>query len=322
MSSLFLASLFFASFATSFFAMRAYFLGRPFLFDHRLIDSRFSEHHSLFLGLSTNLWTGLYFFSLSLFVFFTYFSGGYYWVFIFILLLFGSLFSVYMMFLRVFVFKDFSNRRFLFGSIPIIFLLFFIFFSPFILVFSYSSALYDHLFSLLIIFSFIGSILALFSFFVFVFSMKDMLISKKEAIVMSLISDTMWLLIFGLLAVNLVLMTVVDEVFEMRVISLVMGIVVVVAICEYTKILRIRPLLVLWSLRNGKRFYHEREILKRLAFGVESISLISWFSITFFLVTPSGLVDFFQAIGMYMLLIVVAFLLSQLTTSSLYEGDE
>ncbi len=276
--------------------------------------------HSLFrfFRVPYDLWGGIYYIFILVFLAGAWISGFPFWGLLFFTLLLGALFSLYSILIQMIALRNICEWTLVAAFVPIANLGLFLVFSPTPEVAEWISGWYEEIFLLVTVLSVAGAVLAVFSFFTFLSFMNDLRISAWEARILSYLSEGLTLFVAAVLSFGAGILWVNGVFEEMQILSLVFGIALVAAVCEFTKTSRIRPALVLLSLKENDNKKEERELLKRLSFGVEGISLISWIFLAFFFVLPMGTFTVSQAAGMYVLLVTIAFLFSQLIKQDPY----
>ncbi|MFP4539883.1 MAG: hypothetical protein ACLFNN_03025 [Candidatus Paceibacterota bacterium] len=270
-----------------------------------------------FLGVPFDVLAGLYLTFLLVLVTGTWFLGGLFWGLLFLVLIFGVFFSIYALIVQVVAVRDLCKWTLAGALVPFLNLSVFLMLAPMDQVKGSVLFLYEEMIFTAVVFSLVGSVLTAISFFVFLSFMEDLLISRREAVVLSFISEAVWIFFAGLFSLVVIVFLLTESPTGMQIWSLILGVTLVAGICELTKITRIRPALVMVSLKKGAK--EERELLKRLAFGVEAISLLSWIFVTFLLFMPENSFSVQQVAGVYTLSVIVAFLLSQLVIPDPYE---
>lgn len=268
-----------------------------------------------FLSLSYDVWALFYYLFLITVVVSLRFWGGPFLVILFFAVTFGAVLSIYFILTQVMVRKDSYGLALTSSFIPVLLLGTLFLMAPIADLIELIQGMREGLFVAISILSLSGLILAVASFFTFLSFMDDMSISLQEHKRLSLISDGTIVFLVSLFILSLGCFLVAGSVIEMQVISLSMSIILVSAICEFTKTARVRPALAFLSLKINEHRFEEKELLKRLAFGVEGIAVTSWLFVTFIFFVPMGSIDIFQTIGLYILLVMVSFLLSQLITN-------
>ncbi len=285
--------------------------------------SSFTEHPLFrFFKVPLDLWGGVYYIFILAFTAGAWVWGMPFWGLLFFSLVFGSLFSLYSIMIQVITVRNFCEWTLVAAFVPIMNLGLFLLLAPVFKVADWITVTYDQLFLLATIFSAAGAVLAVFSFFTFLSFMDDLRISAWEAKVLSSLSEGIWLAVVGVLGLGVGVIWVNGNFVEMQVLSLMLGVTTVAAVCEFTKISRIRPALVMLSLQKNENKKEERELLKRLSFGVEAIALISWLCVAFFFILPMEIFFISQAAGTYVLLVTIAFLLSQLIIPNQYNDEK
>ncbi len=279
-------------------------------------------NHALFrfFRVPLDLWGGIYYIFILVLIGGAWIAGMPFWGLIFFFLVFGSLFSLYSIMMQLVAFRNLCEWTLVAAFVPIMNLGLFLLLAPISKVAEWTIAFYDQLFLLATVFSVAGAVLALFSFFTFLSFMEDLRISAWEAKVLSFLSESIWLVSVAVLGFGVGVIWVNGIFVEMQVLSLMLGVASVAAICEFTKISRIRPALVTLSLEKNDGKKEEKELLKRLSFGVEGIALISWLCVASFFILPPETFSVSQAAGTYVLLVTIAFLLSQLVIPNYYNG--
>ena len=279
--------------------------------------------HSLFrfFGIPLDLLGGIYYIFILSFSIAVWFWGDLFWGFLMIAILFGAFFSFYFIMIQVFAVKDLCEWTIVGALVPIMNLGLFLVLVPSEAITVWASEVHAVVSMSVTGFAVLGALLAVVSFFLFVFFMDDLQMSKKEARVLSFLSDGAVLVAVSILCSGIAIVWVNEIISEIQVLSLALGVALVTAICEFTKVSRIRPALVMVSVKKSKMLKKEKELLKRLAFGVEGISLVSWLCLAFLFWYPAEEVAISQVMGMYVLLIIIAFILSQLVIPDPYENN-
>ncbi|MGM0629280.1 MAG: vitamin K epoxide reductase family protein [Patescibacteria group bacterium] len=280
--------------------------------------------HSLFrfLGVPIDVWGIIYYVFLTASVVSVWVYGGIFWALLFLLACGGSLFSLYFILLQTLAIKAVCKPVLSALSFSLIFTGAFFVFAP-VDVTELIRNISGEIYLLTKIFSVTGLILASASFLSFLLFMEDMRISSREAVKLSLFSEGVLLSALLLLVLGVALVFIADGVRVIQLISFSLGVTLVAVICEFVKTVRIRSALVFISLKKSEDKKEEKELLKRLAFGVEGIAVTSWIFITFlFLVIPEKSVYINQVAGLYILLVMIAFLLSQLVSSNILYGND
>jgi hypothetical protein len=243
--------------------------------------------------------------------------------FLFFVLLFGLFFFLYAVVIQVFVIKRIFKLVLFLSLIPFINLTVLFLFGPVNIFTVWIATFYTELFFIIKVFASIGFILSVFSFFTFLSFMDDLQISSWEAKILSSLSEGIWLSILGLLAFLVGVLRFNNMLTEIQILSLMLSIVLVTAVCEFIKMVRIRAGFVFLSVKKDKEKNSEKQLLKRLSFGVEGISLVSWLMIFIFFVLPVPEVFKVSNIaGIYLLLVLIAFLSSQFIKPNLYGSNK
>ncbi|MGM0482530.1 MAG: vitamin K epoxide reductase family protein [Patescibacteria group bacterium] len=280
--------------------------------------------HSLFrfLGIPVDVWGILYYVIFMASVAGLWMWSEVFWAPIFLLVSGGALFSLYFILLQILAIKKICNPVLAATSFPLIIASVFFLILPFDII-EPIRALSEEFYFLTKIFSVSGLVLASLSFFSFLLFMEDMRISSKEALKLSFISEGIITSALALLALGVAMVFIAEDVNTVQVISFSLSITLVGVICEFVKTVRIRPALVFISLKRNEDKKEEKELLKRLSFGVEGIVITSWIFIAYlFLVISFKEIFVIQIMGLYVLLVMVAFILSQLVSSNILYGND
>ncbi len=288
---------------------------------------KFKDSYSVFLknsffsffGVPLDIWVNFYY------IFVLFFISGI-WLnifslsgFLFFVLILGLFFSLYTIVIQVFVIKRIFKLVLFISFIPFINLTLLFLLGPVNIFIEWIATFYTELFFIIKVFASVGFILSVFSFFTFLSFIDDLQISSWEAKILSSLSEGLWFSILALLSFLIGVLWFNNVLTETQTLSLMLGIVLVTAVCEFIKMVRIRPGFVFLSVKKDKEKNKEKELLKRLSFGVEGISLVSWLMIFIFFIFPVPEVySVSNLAGIYLLLVLIAFLLSQLITPNFY----
>ena len=275
-----------------------------------------------FFGVPLDIWINFYYISVLFLVSAVWIDAFTLNGLLFYILIFGLFFSLYSILVQVFVVKKILGFILVTSFIPFLNLVFLFFLGPIHILEEWISYFYNELYLLVKVFSVVGFILAFFSFFTFLSFMDDLHISAWEAKILSSLSEGIWFSIITLLSFLVGLLWVNSFFAETQNLSLVLGIILVTSICEFIKMVRIRPGFVFLSVKKEREKNKERELLKRLSFGIEGISLVSWLTVFVFFILPVQAYEVTNLTGIYLLLVVIAFLLSQFITPNFYEGNK
>lgn len=275
-----------------------------------------------FLGIPLDLWINFYYISVLFFVTTVWLDLVSFNGLLFLILIFGLFFSLYTVVIQVFVIKKIFGLLLVTSFIPFLNLFFLFLLGPVYILGDWISFFYTELFILIKVFASVGFVFSVFSFFTFLSFMDDLKISAWEAKILSSLSEGIWFSIITLLSFLVGILWVNNIFTETQNLSLMLGIVLVTAICEFIKMVRIRPGLIFLSVKKDKGKSKEKELLKRLSFGVEGISLVSWLTVFVFFILPVQIYEASDLTGIYLLLIIIAFLLSQFINHNLHESNK
>ena len=284
--------------------------------------SSYFTDHSLyrFIGIPLDVLGVLYYVFVAVLASMFFTEGGVSWGVLFFVLLFGSLFSLYMLLVQIVAVKSYCEWSFIALTIPIIALGGALLSVPADQVSAWIVENISELHLLMVIMAAAGVALSTVSFFVFMTFMEDMRLSSYELQALSVLSEGAWISVVGFFTASISLVWVTESIPDIQSLSFLMGVMLVIAVCEFVKLTRIRPAFVWVFLKRGEQSTEERGLLKRLAFGVEGLTFVSWLCVALFLLVFDNLSVAYMS-GVYILIIAVSVLLSQLVRTRFHDDS-